>query len=164
MNNNNQNTNGFKIFALTVFTTMLVFSVLYYVYSDLNTEVDIESTPIATNEQQATENKSEAEKVFKELAQAKVVNNGAVLAAEDINNTLASGDTTGTTQPDTMTTTTTATTPESTTPEVPATGTTEVTLGLSIFFMGLAYGFYILYLNPRKLALRKFEDNLTNQL
>lgn len=145
--------NGFKTFILTLSVSLILFSVIYYVVTgssdSSNFQADItEETPLAQNALPTSEEEvkgvATTASAFGELAkkdpQAKpMIASGAVLAGSDTTN-----QTTQSTSPDT--------------------GIVEITLGLVISFILFVLGFYVVFLNPRKLALNSFEKSIFKDL
>lgn len=130
---------GFKTFIVTLTISLVVFSILYYFLSN-KPEADINGNGSA-KETAMTSGYVASASPFEDLANKKIdVPKRAVLAG-------------ATEAGDTTTTTTVAQTSAS----VPNTGTTEVTIAFVVSGILLLIGFYVLYLNPRKLALQSFE-------
>ena len=126
---------GFKTFIVTLTISLVVFSVLYYFLSN-KSDADINSN----NSGKQTSSVSTyvaSTSPFEDLANKKIdVPKRAVLAGTDV-----AGETA----------------PAQTSASVPNTGSTEVTIAFILSGIFLLIGFYVLYLNPRKLALRSFE-------
>ena len=145
MNNSTQAQKGFKTFLATLFISFLVFSAVYYFATeaslDLSVDDSLELTAAAPQAQddvlgtQDTQEQEtdEAQSVFGEIANRDPqVEAKAVLAGED--------------------------TSETTTPAVPNTGTSGITVGI-IFSLGVfGSGIYYLITDPRKKALKAFEE------
>ncbi len=163
--NSTQAQKGFKTFIITLLVSFVVFSAVYYLANqissrdyandlanDLSMQVASQDAPSATVSDGAvlgTETVSEPQQptvpvqddqpsVFKELANQKPnVQPKFVLAGS---------------------------TSESTTPPVPETGSTGITLGLAFSTVVFAAGVYWISKDPRKNALKAFEDNVTKNL
>lgn len=147
MNSYDHAQKGFKTFLVTLTISLVVFSVLYYFLSN-QAPNDINAG--APKETASASKYIASTSPFEDLANKKIaVQPKTVLAGSTV------ADTTGTTG------TTTTTTTAQTTASVPNTGSTEVTIAFVISGLLLMVGFYVLYLNPRKLALQNFERRFT---
>ena len=142
--NDYQAKSGFKTFIVTLGVSLLLFGVLYYVLSGTSITPDIESESdaqevsnfdaIATAEVVEVQNEKS---VFSEISKKKPeVPVKAVLAGAT----------------------------EATQSTVPSTGTTSITISLILSLTVLAVGAYVYAKNPRKVALSKFEEELTNRI
>lgn len=143
MNSSQQAQKGFKTFILTLSVSLIVFSVIYYVMNAVPT--DNESEVAARFEKQETvlgaEDEAESNSVFADLAEQEMdVPSRTVLAGMD-----------------TMEST------ESTT-AVPDTGSFGVTVGLVSSLVVFIVGLFVIYKDPRKLALLGFEKRMTRDL
>lgn len=145
MNNSYQAKNGFKTFLVTLVISLGVFGLVYYLTSYPTYEVDIESSTGGESVGVVESAKSDLvsddpvkveKSPFGELnTQTPDVPRRTVLAGAD----------------------TTEETTESTTP-VPDTGMMGMTVSLFASLLVLAGGLYYIYLGPRSLALKSFED------
>lgn len=152
MNNSQQAKNGLRTFLFVLTVSLGVFGVFYYVTSQQTANIDIETHSTQTSDV-LSYNTQQDNNAFKKLATEKVdVPSRAVLAGTDSIIEEETGTTPG------ATTTAEPETPESTT-SVPDTGISTITWGLFISTVILATGGYILYLNPRNLALSHFEKD-----
>ncbi len=136
MNNSQQAKNGFKTFILALIVSLGVFATFYYITSYPADKVDIETHSDASKEDEKVISYNgelgTGGETFKKLASEKVsVPVRAVLSGSD----------------------------ESTqsTTSVPDTGVASITTALVIALGTLLLGGYLIYLNPRKFALSKFE-------
>lgn len=132
---------GFKTFIITLSVSLALFGVLYYLISSSTTpKADIENE-VTSNELASTTsgetvtNKDQKAAVFQELSKTTPAN---VLGA-------AAESTQGTTS-------------------VPVTGSTEITIALLLSLAILGYGGLNYLRGPRKLAISKFEKDLTRDL
>jgi hypothetical protein len=160
MNNKHQAQNGFKTFLLTLVISLGVFGVVYYVTSYPVSMVDIEEHTDIDSEGEALGEATSSP--FADLststgdAPRRTVLSGSDALEEDSTSdeTLVSEE-----DQDTTTTTTSAEETAETTP-VPDTGIMGLTISLFLSLGVLVAGFYYVYLGPRSLALRSFEDDL----
>jgi hypothetical protein len=149
---------GFKTFILTLSISLIVFSAVYYVIT--NGSLKNSAPNIDSSENTSTK----ADTVFGQLANQKMddVQSKSVLAAEDeilpeedsVDVLLADG----TTPTDTTTMTTSEPTVATGTPQG---GVTSITLGLLTSLGIFMYAMYVISRDPRRLALRRFENNVT---
>jgi len=155
MNNNYQAQKGFKTFLVTLFISLGIFIAVYYVTSYPSYKIDIEESTGGELPGRADVNEtelavapvSEKKSPFRQLNDTKMdVSKRAVLAGSDENVT-----------PEVPTVP--LDTPEST---VPDTGSFAVTISLFFSLCMLGAGLYYIYLGPRKLALKSFEDRFLN--
>lgn len=136
---------GFKTFIVTLTISLVVFSILYYFLSN-KPEADINGNTGA-KETATVSGYVASASPFEDLANKKMdVPRRAVLAGTTV---------AGETDPNSIPVETAAAPQAS--PSVPNTGTTEVTIAFVVSGILLLIGFYVLYLNPRKLALQSFE-------
>lgn len=163
MNSTDVAKNGFKTFILTLSVSLIVFSTIYYIVTSRSSSEKFE----ASNSQAYVVGSSSSDgsdkadvkgastaaadtsgaSTFGQLAQAQPqaepqVAKGVVLAGSTVNTT-----TTQTTQSTTI-----------------DTGVVEITAGLIISLALFLVGFYVVFLNPRKLALSSFERSVTKKL
>jgi uncharacterized membrane protein len=145
---------GFKTFILTLSLSLIVFSAVYYVIttgSTGNSVPDIESS----NNTSAT-----PDTVFGALASQKVtdVQPQSVLAAEDgldsLSDTLIADGTTGMGTQELTSEPTQAT-------GTPQGGVTSITMGLLTSLAMFMYGLFVISRDPRRLALKTFENRVT---
>ncbi len=155
MNATDQAKNGFKTFIITLAISLFLFSIIYYVATDISQPVSIESTdeldkPISRN----TDNKDTVKDEDSFLASAETAGTASVF--EDLANqkldvpqkTVLGG----------------ADTRESTQSTVPATGVLGVTYAFTLSISAIAFGTYFLVIEPRRRALARFERRVTNDL
>lgn len=167
MNNAQQAKNGFKTFVITFVISVFVFGIFYYVISDVSTEdLNIESksgnvmgstkpvdapTPQVAGtsvvaedapaqvEEVASEELTKTQSPFGSLAAAKMdVQGGVVLAGADEST-------------------------QSTTP-VPDTGDFSMTIAIVSSLALFSFFAYMLFMNPRKYALSRFEKDISEKL
>lgn len=137
---------GFKTFVVTLTLSLVAFSVLYYFLSN-KSEADINNNNVA-KETAASASYVASASPFEDLANKKIdVPKRAVLAGSTV---------AGETDPNPIVATGSSATAQ-TSASVPNTGSTEVTIAFIMSGIFLLIGFYVLYLNPRKLALQSFE-------
>lgn len=146
MNSTVQAQKGFRTFLLTLTISLVIFSVLYYLLSTSTKSPDIENNTKSTSynaEAQSILAADTTASIFENLSKQKLdIPQKSVLAGAD-------EDTSETTQ---------------TSASVPATGSTEMTLGLIVSTALLIFGIYVIYLGPRRLALRSFENRVMKDL
>ncbi len=176
MNNSNVAKNGFKTFILTLSVSLIVFSTIYYIvtsrggsdkFEASTSQVSYAAPEVTPSIAPTTEPVADATKAavkgastvaaavtptpaptastFGQLADAKVVAKpqiakGTVLAGATVN---------------------TKQTTQSTSPN---TGVVEITAGLFISLALFLVGFYVVFLNPRKMALMDFEKSVIKKL
>ena len=132
---------GFRTFVLTLVISLVIFSVLYYLLST-STKADINNDSKTTGMSADTKTVlavATAPSLFEDLYKQKIdLPKKSVLAG--------------------------ATEATQTSSSVPATGSTEMTVGLMLSSGLLLFGFYVLYLGPRRLALKSFENRVTRDL
>ena len=170
MNNSYQSKNGFKTFLITLVISLGIFGLLYYVVTDFSNRVDI-NQEVASAQNQAESDLSNEVDIDKEVAsaqsQAETPKPEIVpeekkdeqqedktvfgeLAAQDMDKTkkavLGAAETTQSTS------------------AVPATGTNGMLIASIISATAFVAGAFILYVGPRKLALSKFEKEITKNL
>jgi hypothetical protein len=142
MNNSTIAKNGFKTFILTLAVSLVVFSVIYYIQTDVSTKVNIESSDKVsqTKEKNSKEVSSAADsRVFKTIADEKTqASERAVLGG--------------------------ATTKETTQSTVPATGITEITYAFVVSLGLILFGVYLFVYEPRRKALLDFERRVKKDL
>lgn len=144
MNATDQAKNGFKTFIITLAVSLFLFSIIYYIATDISQSVNIES---------GTEEVSNPTSfnVSKEVASAEIASVFGDLAEQDIDvpqkMVLAGSDTAETTQS-----------------TVPATGSLDITYALALSLSAIAFGLYFLVVEPRRKALSKFEQRVTKEL
>ena len=135
--NNNQATNGFKTFLITLVISLVVFGAAYYLITEnspgTSTENIEASAPDARVTNAQIDRSEQRAATFNDLAYANK-SEGVVLAGTD--------ESTQTSSP------------------VPATGS-NTTYMLLLSTILLAGSIYFFLLNPRKLALSHFEKNAT---
>jgi hypothetical protein len=168
MNNSESAKKGFRTFVLTLSVSLVVFSVIYYALTSVPQPTDqteqastnVESAKnLAANEKKevkgisvvaadttpsaepAANTQAQPSSAFSDLAVKKLNSEKAVLAATSTN------------------TTTTKTTTQ-TTKSVPVTGSTEITFSLLISLAFFLSGVAWVLLNPRKQALKAFEQSV----
>lgn len=132
---------GFKTFVLTFFVSLLVFGAIYYLISDsVGSDIDIEGTDAIgytkTQEDEVLGEQDEpkTESPFGELVEQEVdVPQKRVLAGAA----------------------------ESTQSTVPDTGIASVTVGFLGSLVLFAFFAYVVFINPRKYALSKFEQEIS---
>lgn len=140
MNSSDQAQKGFKTFILTLSMSLIVFSVVYYLISNSSAPEDLNAN---IDSAVSYEVEKDSAQVFGDLADKQAnESQKAVLA--------------GTTSSDTETT-------QSTTP-VPDSGMFGVTVGLFTSLLVFATGLFIIYKDPRKLALATFEKKILEDL
>jgi ABC-type anion transport system duplicated permease subunit len=143
---NTQAQKGFRTFVLTLSISLIVFSIIYYFVSESQTQVSSEEKKSVA---ELNVNKNEETSVFQKIAAVPVAaTSKAVLAGTD------------TTADDT---TTTDETDETTTP-TPETGATSVTIGFFASLLAFAGGLFVIWKNPRALALLGFEKRVLKDL
>jgi hypothetical protein len=186
MNSTQQAKNGFKTFIVTFLVSVLVFGIFYYLISDVSTEnVSIEtadtsissglgntktveettepkvagtsdmSGPKVASAESVTTDENLSNSPFADLASDKVDTQGSAVLQAATDSTTKGGETT---------TTTTTTTPQSTQTPVPDTGDFSITFGIVSSLSLFAFFTYIVFLNPRKYALAKFEQDIVDNL
>ncbi len=141
MSTEQQAKNGFKTFLVTLIVSLVLFGGIYYLLTGFSTDVDIEdsSSSMGTTKVIGKPSNSTEDSVFNQIAQAPVGGRpGTVLSGTD-----QTQETTGTT--------------EST---VPVTGS-DTLLGVTMAVASFSAVAYLLFLNPRKLALNSFERDIT---
>lgn len=173
---------GLKTFILTFTISLLVFGAFYYLITDASSSsVGIEDTSSTLGYTKSVNKADKLDKIsdtpkevkgvstennesspFGKLAQQKVTStNRAVLAGTDVAGVGGVGNTTETTGTGTETTTptdpATTQTPQTT---VPQTGATSITIGFLASTILLALFAYLVFVNPRKYALSKFEKDV----
>jgi len=164
MNTNYQAQKGFKTFLVTLVISLGIFVAVYYVTSYPSYKIDIEESTggKVSGRTDVAETKlavspiSEEKSPFRQLNDTEIsVPRRAVLAGSDENliseYPSAPDETPLVEEP--------ADTPEST---VPDTGSFGMTVSLFSSLCVLGAGLYYIYLGPRKLALRSFEDRFLN--
>lgn len=161
MNNNYQAQKGFKTFLVTLVISLGIFIAVYYVTSYPSYKIDIEESTggellgrVEVNKTElAVAPVSEEKSPFRQLTDTEMnVPKRAVLAGSDENITPdMSAETLPTGLP--------SDTSEST---VPDTGSFAMTISLFSSLCMLGAGLYYVYLGPRKLALKSFEDRFLN--
>lgn len=178
---------GLKTFILTFTISLLVFGAFYYLITDSTPdslgieeesstlgytksvdEAEIYDNKKVTNEEVETskdvKGASTNSSPFGELSKQKVALNTAraVLAGTDtagVGGTGSSSETTNTTETQETTTSdpTSTQTPQS---SVPETGDASITIGFLVSTILLAFFAYLIFVNPRKYALSKFEKDV----
>lgn len=150
MNNSTTAKNGFKTFILTLAISLVAFSVIYYVQTEVATKVSIEnsdtvgqlntdSTKKVAVVPAAVETAPAEASIFKVLADDKtVVAKRVVLGG--------------------------ATTTETTQSTVPATGITEITYAFILSISLTLFGAYLFIYEPRRKALLSFERSVKRDL
>jgi hypothetical protein len=166
MNTNNNGKSGFKSLVLVAAFLAIVGSLIYSSNNVDSLENNQAASPTYKTTQAKVANEQEAEESpFKKLAEQKPdTQSPAVLQAAtgDDDGTLISGtDSEG--MPKTGSPLAAGTGPQST-PSVPSTGTTSVTMALIFSSMALAFGFFVMAKNPRKVALARFEKKISKKL
>jgi hypothetical protein len=150
MNNSEVAKNGFKTFIVTLVTSLFLFSVLYYVLNGAAADVDIEQTDLKVENQSAVAaDATSAVEVSDDVAG--VTTSRSVfgeLSQEEI---------------DTPVGTVLAGASESTS-AVPSTGSTEITYGFLLSLVALGLGAYLIFLGPRKAAIKQFERDVMRDL
>jgi len=159
MNNAYQAKNGFKTFLLTLVISLGVFGVVYYITSYPSYSVDIDAHTAGSEGKDLSDG---SESAFASLntemnTPRRVVLAGATAEGDATTGVVSTG---GSTPASSATTVPTATTQETTQSTVPDTGVTSLTVSLLVSLVVLSLGIYYVYLGPRKLALRSFEDRL----
>ncbi len=169
MNSNNEKSN-LKSFVI-VAAFLAIFGSLLYSSNNVETLDNSASKPnykqVQANVQEESDEEAAAKaSPFKKLAEATTdTQSPAVLqAATDDGGTVVSG-TNGEGEPtggsgDSMAS---GTGPQSS-PSVPSTGSTAITMALILSSAALAFGFFVMSKNPRKLALARFEKKITKKL
>jgi hypothetical protein len=144
MNQAEQAQKGFKTFILTLSISLIVFSAVYYFItnsSSISATPDIESDTQVTQAQEENK-KAEAASPFGTLATQKItdVQPAAVLAATDtaMEPTQASG--------------------------TPSGGVESITIGLIVSVAIFLFGMYVIANDPRRMAIKSFEDQFTNEI
>lgn len=152
MNNSTIAKNGFKTFILTLAVSLVAFSVIYYIQTDVSNKINIESTDAVgqLNEQVPPKQVTSAApvavpatttepSVFKALADDKTyVPQRVVLAG--------------------------STTRETTQSTVPPTGVTEITYAFVISLSLALFGAYLFVYESRRKALLSFERDVRRDL
>jgi hypothetical protein len=154
---------GFKTFIVTFGVSLLVFGVFYYIITDYSAQdiniedtgdiightkvtgslaQDVQGVSNSEDESKSSETSSgtvneEVASPFGELAQKEVNAEPRIVLAE------ATGQTTQTTQS-----------------TVPDTGITSITAGFLVSIILLSFFVYVVFVNPRKYALTKFEKEI----
>ncbi|MDC0449226.1 hypothetical protein OAL67_01320 [bacterium] len=150
MNNSQQAQKGFRTFVLTLSVSLIVFSVVYFLVNQPTITSDSSDEVLGTTT-------VEEESVFGALSvQRKDVSSGSVLAGAAI----AEEDLLGSTPvvPETPVV------EESTESTVPDTGTVGITAGLISSCVVFGAGLFVIYKDPRRLALLGFERKVTSDL
>jgi len=144
MSNTYQAKSGFKSFVLTLSLSLVIFSALYYVVTDMSKEVDIEK-----EEEQNKVTVNTEDSIFKRLSEQTSNNReGTVLAgAETAGGTPSTLDTAE----------------ETTESTVPDTGSNTF-MGIATGFILLTAALYMIINGPRKLALSEFEKDVLKDL
>jgi len=167
---------GFKTFLITLTISLAVFTALYYLLSGFGEKDGAGAISQADVQDYMAANSKTSP--FEDLSKEKMdVSKRTVLSDTDTNTDTTPQPTPPTrlkpTPPaeapsvlagsDTTTTTASAATPQTTTSAttVPATGTEEITMALIASAAALLFGFYILYIGPRRMALKSFERTMT---
>jgi hypothetical protein len=160
MNNSDVAKNGFKTFILTLAVSLIVFSTIYYVitsrtgsdkFEAKNSQVSYvtsEDTPKEAVEGASTD--KPASFANKPASFGQLADAAPQVKAQVAKGVVLSGSTVNTTQ-----------TTQSTSIN---TGVVEITVGLFISLALFLVGFYVVFLNPRKLALIDFERSITKKL
>ncbi|HSX39766.1 MAG TPA: hypothetical protein VLI92_04240 [Candidatus Saccharimonadales bacterium] len=153
MNNSQVAKNGFKTFIVTLVVSLVLFSVLYYYLAGSTKDVDIENKDLHVAKNStvamvaptaapsapsvtADDSTGPGDSAFAMLSQQKINSEGKTVLA-------ASTESTG---------------------SVPVTGVTEITWGILLSVVALAFGCYLVFLGPRKAALKQFEKDITKDL
>lgn len=145
--------NGFKTFLLTFFGSLLVFGAFYYLITDSSAEgISIEDPNGSIGYTKTADTPDDdVQGVSDSTVEGSVSSPFGELAAQEVNETkgrvLAGADTTQSTQS-----------------TVPATGVGSITAGLVASVLLFAFFTYIVFLNPRKYALTKFEEGVVKDL
>jgi len=164
MNNNYQAQKGFKTFLVTLVISLGIFVAVYYVTSYPSYKIDIEESTggrlvgrtDVTETELAVAPVSEEKSPFGQLNDTEIdVPRRVVLAGVDENITPD----VPTVPDETLPTELPSDTSEST---VPDTGSFAMTISLFSSLCMLGAGLYYIYLGPRKLALKSFEDHFLN--
>lgn len=149
MNNSHQAKNGFKTFLVTLIISLGVFAAVYYLTSYPTYQVDIEESTggsvgrVESERDEKLAMNKEENSPFGDLKDTDInVPRRAVLAGADTAEEESFQETTESTVPDT--------------------GMFGMTLSLFISLLILSMGIYYVYLGPRSLALRDFEDRFLN--
>jgi len=139
---------GFKTFILTLAISLLVFSGIYYVVTNYASEksfmavsdTEVSYNTVSMEEDEEVRGVYDSRSSFGELAAMKDLDAAPqqVLAGADV----------------------VEETTQSTT-AVPETGVFGVTLGLFVSFLLFGVGLFVVYLNPRNLAISSFEKRVT---
>ncbi len=162
MTTSQQAKSGLKTFILTFVGSLLVFGAFYYLVSDPSESVSIEG------EGSGSETLGYTKTADPDTATADVqgISDGAdvvqaqVAAAEEVESPfglLAQQNV------DVQPRVVLAGATESTQSSVPNTGITSVTVGLVLSLTLFAFFAYLIFLNPRKYALSKFEHDVTKE-
>jgi hypothetical protein len=157
MNTTEQAKNGFKTFILTFSISVLVFGAFYYLVSaSTASDVDIEKSNVmgvtSIDDTGSTVSEGTTSSPFEELVRnTPDVQPAAVLSGADegapLGGPLDDGSTSQTTQS-----------------TVPETGMVGMTVAFSFSVMLLGLFAYIIFINPRKYALSKFEKSMSEDL
>ena len=142
MNQAEQAQKGFKTFILTLSISLIVFSAVYYFItnsSSISATPDIESDNQMTRSEDSANKTADASNVFGTLANQKItdVQPQAVLAGSDV-----------ATQPTQSTGT-------------PGGGIVSITIGLIVSIAIFLFGMFVIANDPRRMAIRNFEDKFT---
>ncbi len=169
MNANNEKSN-LKTFVI-VAAFLAIFGSLLYSSNNVETLDNSASKPTfkktqASVDEQSQEDKETQASPFKKLAESTPnTQSPAVLqASTDDDGTLISGTDGEGTPVGGMGNSLAAGTGSQSSPSVPSTGSTAVTMGVILSTAALAFGFFIMAKNPRKLALSRFEKKITKKL
>ncbi len=161
MNAKQQAQNGFKTFIVTFLGSLVIFGSFYYFLMEASTEdVNVEDSSTLMGETRTAENDTmptqalEASEVTNETEDVK----GAAVAGDSPFAQL-SAQNVYTAQGAVL-----SGTDQTTQSTVPSTGFTSITMGLVISVALFSFFMYIVFINPRRYALSKFEENVMRDL
>jgi len=143
MNNSAQAKNGFKTFIATLVLSLGTFAVLYYVTTDSQRTaepVNVKTPQKVLGKSTTTDERKAQSNVFKDLSKKRIDTPAKVVLAGADEQTQS-----------------TESAP------VPETGTIQITAGFIASLVILTIGLYVIKADPRKKALRSFENSITKE-
>lgn len=150
---------GFKTFILTLAISLIVFSGIYYLVTNYASEKSF----IAASDTEVSYKKTTDDSQKSELDTPKVAEvQGVTDTQPNPFKELAEKDDLGVAPQEVLAGADVTETTQSTT-AVPQTGAFGITLGLVFSFILFGIGLFVVYLNPRNLAISSFEKKVTRQ-